>query len=97
MKKVYKFNWECDMDYGIHAAQAAALVQAMSKTNANILIVDDANGRSIDAKSILGLLSMAINKYQSFSVWVEGTASDFDHVKDYFSVIGVVNDIVEKI
>lgn len=97
MKKVYKFNWECDMDYGIHAKQAAELVNNMSKTNANILLVDDQNRRSIDAKSILGLLSMAIGKYQKFSVWVEGTAEDFDHVKNYFGVIGIVDSITEKI
>lgn len=97
MNKVFKFSWECDMDYGIHAAQAAELVQRMSKVNANILIVDDTNGRSIDAKSILGLLSMAISKYQKFSVWVEGTSEDFEHVKDYFKVIGKIDSITEKI
>lgn len=97
MKKVYKFNWECDLDHGVHAAQAATLVHRMSEINANILMMDDATGRSIDAKSILGLLSMAISKYQKFSVWVEGTTEDFDHVKDYFGAIGIVDGIVEKI
>lgn len=96
MKKVYKFNWSCDVDYGIHAAQAASVVQAMSKTNANVLLVDDASGRSVDAKSILGLLSMAVNKDQKCTVWIEGNALDLDIVKDHFVTIGTITDIQEK-
>lgn len=97
MKKVYKFNWECDVEHGIHATQGANLVQKMCEVGANILMIDEATSRSIDAKSILGLLSMAISKYQKFTVWVEGTAEDFDHVRDYFGSIGIVDNIIEKI
>ena len=97
MKKVYKFNWECDLDYGVHAQQAAELVQRMGRLKANILMVDDITGRSVDAKSVLGLLSMAIAKYQKFTIWVEGSISDFDVVRDYFGSIGQVDTIEEKI
>ncbi len=59
---------------GLHASLAAKVVQLSSKYDANVII--QYNDMTVDAKSILGLISLAIPKGENITVIVEGNDSE---------------------
>lgn len=56
---------------GLHASIASKVVQLAGKYDANVQIKYD--NITIDAKSILGLLSLAIPKGENLEIVAEGT------------------------
>ena len=55
---------------GLHARPAAACVQVANKFKSSIVVTRD--GKSVSAKSILGVLSLGAEKGMKISVAVEG-------------------------
>ncbi|MFC4320404.1 phosphocarrier protein HPr [Litchfieldia salsa] len=55
---------------GIHARPATALVQAAGKFNSDINL--EFNGRSVNLKSIMGVMSLGIGQGAEIKVIVEG-------------------------
>ena len=55
---------------GLHARPAAVCVQVANKFKSNILVKKD--GKSVSAKSILGVLSLGVEKGMKISVEIEG-------------------------
>jgi len=59
---------------GLHASLAAKVVQAVSRYDADIrLIYDD---RIVDAKSILGLMSLAVPSGENVTLIAEGNDAE---------------------
>jgi len=56
---------------GLHARPAAVLVQTANKFKSNIFVEKD--GKSVSAKSILGVLSLGAEKGVTISVEIEGS------------------------
>lgn len=57
-------------DTGIHARPAAMIVKIASKYNSKIKLV--CKGREVDAKSIMGIMTLAAMKGTRISVQVDG-------------------------
>jgi len=55
---------------GLHARPAAILVQTANKFKSNISVEKD--GKKVSAKSILGVLSLGVEKGTTVSVTIEG-------------------------
>ncbi|MDO4814135.1 MAG: phosphocarrier protein HPr [Gemella sp.] len=55
---------------GIHARPATLLVQAASKFESNIEL--EYNGRKVNLKSIMGVMSLGVGKDAEISVYAEG-------------------------
>jgi phosphocarrier protein HPr len=56
---------------GLHARPAAIFVQTVSKFNSIIKILKDR--KEVDAKSILGVLSLGVEKGETISVKINGS------------------------
>jgi phosphocarrier protein len=66
---------------GLHARPAAQLVQAANKHRSEILLAKD--GTAVNAKSIMGVLTLAASKGSQLTVTCEG-----DDAEAALSVIG---------
>jgi len=69
---------------GIHARPAGLLVKQTSKFNCNIMIKKDT--KEIDAKSILGVMSLGVRCGEEILVTFEGTdeAVASETIRDFF-------------
>ncbi|OKL37495.1 phosphocarrier protein HPr [Domibacillus mangrovi] len=59
---------------GIHARPATVLVQAASKFSSDITL--DYNGKSVNLKSIMGVMSLGIPKGASIKIAANGSDAD---------------------
>lgn len=59
---------------GIHARPATMLVQAASKFNSDITL--EANGKTVNLKSIMGVMSLAIQQNAQIKVVASGDDAD---------------------
>ena len=59
---------------GVHARPATYFVQAMSKYDNQIDV--EYNGKSVNAKSIMGIMSLGIPYYAEIKITVSGDNSD---------------------
>lgn len=57
---------------GLHARPAQLFVQKASQFQSNIQVIKD-TGAAIDAKSILGVMSLALGKGSKITIQAEGT------------------------
>lgn len=55
---------------GIHARPATLLVQAASKFESNVEL--EYNGRKVNLKSIMGVMSLGVGKDAQISIYAEG-------------------------
>ncbi len=69
---------------GLHAALAAKVVQAASKYNVDINLIY--NDRTIDVKSILGLMSLAIPSGENVIIEATGDQAE-DAINDIASIL----------
>lgn len=67
-------------DTGIHARPATLLVQAASKFNSDINL--EYNGKSVNLKSIMGVMSLGVGKDADVAITAEG-----DDEKDAIAAI----------
>ncbi|WP_078410213.1 phosphocarrier protein HPr [Priestia abyssalis] len=58
-------------DSGVHARPATTLVQAASKFNADVNL--EYNGRTVNLKSIMGVMSLGIPKGAMIKIIAEGS------------------------
>lgn len=74
---------------GLHARPAAILVKALSKFDSTITL--DYKGKSVNLKSILGVMSLGIPKGAEVSIKVEGeTAQEtMDSILEIFQNEGI--------
>lgn len=91
--KVYKFEWECRT--ALSPAEAGLLVQDLSKFTAEVMLANDDNTVQVDAKSILGLLSLAIYEGDTYTVWVNAKEDTFPKIKDRFESVGETFNLEE--
>lgn len=91
--KVYKFEWECRT--ALSPAEAGLLVQDLSKFTAEVMLANDDNTVQVDAKSILGLLSLAIYEGDTYTVWVNAKEDVFPKIKDRFESVGETFNLEE--
>jgi phosphotransferase system HPr (HPr) family protein len=56
--------------HGLHARPAALLVQIANKFDSSVML--EKNGEAVDAKSIIAILSLGINKGMQVKLIVEG-------------------------
>lgn len=84
--KVYKFEWECSV--ALVPKEAGSLVQDLSKFTADIMLANDDNTVQVDAKSVLGLISLAIYEGDTYTVWVNSKEDVFPTIRDRFESIG---------
>jgi len=91
--KVYQFQWVCEVINGMHASAIAEFVQALSRVNGDILLVDPISKARVDGKSVLGLLSLAIPQGMVYDIFYEGDSHFYDEVKKIFNKRG---DIIEE-
>jgi phosphocarrier protein HPr len=61
-------------DTGIHARPATALVNAAGKFNSEITL--DYNGKSVNLKSIMGVMSLGIPQGVEITIKAEGNDAD---------------------
>ncbi|WP_100331305.1 phosphocarrier protein HPr [Bacillus xiapuensis] len=61
-------------DTGIHARPATILVQTASKFNADISL--EYNGKTVNLKSIMGVMSLGIPKNAVIKITAEGSEAD---------------------
>ncbi|WP_027408340.1 phosphocarrier protein HPr [Anoxybacteroides tepidamans] len=66
MEKVFKVT----ADSGIHARPATLLVQAASKFNSDINL--EYNGKTVNLKSIMGVMSLGVPKDAEIKITAEG-------------------------
>jgi len=97
MNKVYEFKWTCTLQDGLHAKEASMLLQDLQKIMGNILIVSDNGYSRVDAKSILGLLSLAIGNGAAYTVYFEGTDKQFKVLEKAFAKRGTVKSPKERL
>jgi phosphotransferase system HPr (HPr) family protein len=97
MNKVYEFKWTCTLQDGLHAKEASMLLQDLQKIMGNILIVSDNGYSRVDAKSILGLLSLAIAEGAAYTVYFEGTDKQFKVLEKAFAKRGTVKSPKERL
>ncbi len=57
-------------DSGLHARAAAKLVECASKFDSQIII--SKNGQEVDGKSIMGILTLAVNKGSEIKIKIDG-------------------------
>lgn len=67
---MFKKDFVIKNKVGLHARPAAVLVQTANKFKSNIFVEKD--GKSVSAKSILGVLSLGAEKGIKISVEIEG-------------------------
>ena len=96
MKKIYEFEWTCTTVNGIHAAEGAKMIGELQKTQAEVLLVNKETGVRVDGRSILGLLSLAIEEHDDFEIWVNGSESDYEAIKEIFLTRGFIANEIEK-
>jgi len=96
MKKIYEFEWTCTTTNGIHAAEGAKIIGELQKTQANVLLVNSETGARVDACSILGLLSLAIQEHDIFDIWVNSSEDDYEAIKQIFLKRGIVANEIQK-
>ena len=65
-----KFTYVITDPDGMHARPAGALVKATSAFTSNITIEKD--GRAVDAKRIMGIMTLGIKNGQEVTITVEG-------------------------
>ncbi|MGM0441589.1 MAG: HPr family phosphocarrier protein [Elusimicrobiota bacterium] len=65
-----KKKLEVTNDSGLHARAAAKLVERASKFESDIII--SKNGLEVDGKSIMGILTLAVNKGSKILVKING-------------------------
>ncbi|WP_315117305.1 HPr family phosphocarrier protein [uncultured Clostridium sp.] len=70
---------------GLHARPAAALVNLTQRFKSNIIIEKD--GRSVNAKSIIGVLSIGAEREDIISVLIDGEdeARAFNELEELFN------------
>lgn len=73
-------------DSGVHARPATTLVQAASKFNADVNL--EYNGKTVNLKSIMGVMSLGIPKGAVFKVIAEGS--------DAASAVTALEDTMKK-
>ena len=71
---------------GLHARPAAVFVQTANKFKSNIFVEKD--GKSVSAKSILGVLSLGAEKGVKISVEIEGS--------DEEEAINAISELIEN-
>lgn len=59
---------------GLHARPASLLVQQASKFSSTIKLIKD--NKEVDAKSLLGVMSLAVRENDSVTVRAEGTDAE---------------------
>jgi phosphocarrier protein len=71
--------------HGLHARPAALLVQIANKFDSRVLLEKD--GETIDAKSIIAVLSLGVNKGAGLKLIVEGIDAKqaFGELKEFLS------------
>ncbi|WP_077617635.1 phosphocarrier protein HPr [Bacillus sinesaloumensis] len=69
-EKTYKIT----SDSGIHARPATLLVQAAGKYNSDVQL--EYNGKSVNLKSIMGVMSLGIAKGAEVKIVAEGSDAD---------------------
>lgn len=81
---------------GLHARPATVLVNTASKYVEDVAI--EFNGRQVNAKSIMGVLSLGVTKDAEFDLWFQGDDNDdITHDIDAMVRILVDNKIVEEL
>jgi catabolite repression HPr-like protein len=71
---------------GLQARPAALFVQEANKFNSNIFI--EKEGRKVNAKSIMGIMSLAVGSGKEISIFVDG--------KDEAEALSALISFVEK-
>ncbi|MGY3715921.1 HPr family phosphocarrier protein [Sutcliffiella cohnii] len=68
---------------GVHARPAATLVKGLSQFQSDVTFL--VKGKNINAKSILGLMSVAIRENEEIKVKVNGTdeMETFQYIENY--------------
>jgi catabolite repression HPr-like protein/phosphocarrier protein len=72
------------LQYGLQGRIAAEFVQIASSFTSGINLIK--NGRSVDSKSIMGVMSLAIRKGEDVTIIIDG--------KDEQKAIGVLGDFL---
>jgi phosphocarrier protein len=69
--------------HGLHARPAALLVQIASKFDSSVML--EKNGELVDAKSIIAILSLGINKGMQIKLIVDGLDAKeaFNELKNF--------------
>lgn len=62
------------LEQGLEARPAAMLVQVASKYSSNVYL--ESEGRKVNAKSIMGMMSLALAPGESVTVITDGTDED---------------------
>ncbi len=78
-----EFNYVITDEIGLHARPAGLLVNAASKFACKIMIYNGT--RQVDAKSILGVMSLALKKGDEMRLHFEGTDEEeaFETIKSF--------------
>ena len=91
--KVYKFEWECHK--GLSPSQSSLLIQRLAKYTADIMFANYDNTKQVDAKSILGLVSLAIEEGDTWVIWINSKAEVMPKIVEIFESIGDVFNLEE--
>ncbi|MGO4889539.1 phosphocarrier protein HPr [Anaerobacillus sp. MEB173] len=73
-------------DAGVHARPATLLVQVAGKFQSNISL--EHNGKSVNMKSIMGIMSLGIQKGANITIQAEGD--------DEKNAINMIIELIEK-
>lgn len=90
---VYKFEWECRV--ALSPAQSSLLIQQLGTYNADIMFSNYENTKQVDAKSILGLVSLAIDEGDTWVIWINSKPELMPKLVELFESIGDVFNLEE--
>lgn len=71
---MYKIDLETNNKSGLHAQPVKELVAVLSQYNNNVEI--EFNNKTVDGKSIMGILSLGIGYNQTFSIILDGGSGE---------------------
>jgi phosphocarrier protein len=90
-KKIMKAEFEIKNELGLHARAAARFVEVTNKFKSEIII--NVDNFSFDGKSIMGLLSLGINKGDTIEIYISGPDQE-DAMKEIDQLIN--KDLLES-
>ena len=75
---------------GIHARPASGLVQVASKFTSDIFM--EYEGKKVNLKSILGVMSLGVGQGASFAISIAGTdeKTAFEAIEGYLKAKGII-------
>src|SRR5699024_3508003 len=82
-KKMVKKSVTIEIEGGLQARPAAQFVQEANRYNANVYLEKD--GKQVNAKSIMGIMSLAITKGETVVLMAEGADEQMaiDHLMSF--------------